>query len=415
LKETLDNLENLVEERTAELENAYKSLKEKEESLDEAQQMAYLGNWERNLVTGEVYWSDEMYRIYERNPQEPVTNFAEFFNYAHPDDRDYLINGIKAALNGKPFSIDHRVILANGDEHTVHSKGEVILDKENDPVRIRGTVQDITERKKSEEKLQESEEKYRNIVETANEGIVIINIRAIITYVNQKMMDLLGYSLEEGIGRPIWDFISEESIDIVKNNFILRSKGKNGNYELKLRRKDGLSLWVSANAKSLFDKDGSFMGSLSMLTDITKRKEAEEELHNIEIVRKKEIHHRIKNNLQVISSLLDLQAEKFRDRGCVEDSEVLIAFRESQERVMSIALIHEELHEGKGNDTLNFPLYLERLVKNLFQTYRLENVNTRLNIDLEENIFFDMDIAVPLGIITNELVSNSLKYQQFPF
>jgi PAS domain-containing protein len=190
LKETLDNLENLVEERTTELETAYKSLKEKEESLDEAQQMAYLGNWERNLVTGEVYWSDEMYRIYERNPQEPVTNFAGFFNYAHPDDRDYLINGIKAALNGKPFSIDHRVILANGDEHTVHSKGEVILDKENNPVRIRGTVQDITERKKSEEKLQESEEKYRNIVETANEGIVIINIRAIITYVNQKMMDL---------------------------------------------------------------------------------------------------------------------------------------------------------------------------------------------------------------------------------
>ena len=117
---------------------------------------------------------------------------------------------------------------------------------------------------------------------------------------------------------------------------------------MKLRRKNGLSLWVSANAKSLFDKDGSFMGSLSMLTDITKRKEAEEELHNIEIVRKKEIHHRTKNNLQVISSLLDLQAEKFRDRGCVEDSEVLIAFRESQERVMSIALILKNFTKAKG-------------------------------------------------------------------
>ena len=77
---------------------------------------------------------------------------------------------------------------------------------------------------------------------------------------------------------------------------------------------------------------------------------------------------------------------------------------------MSIALIHEELHEGRGTDTLNFSPYLEKLVENLFQTYILENVNTSLDITLEENIFFDMDTAIPLGIIVNELVSNSLKY-----
>ena len=94
----------------------------------------------------------------------------------------------------------------------------------------------------------------------------------------------------------------------------------------------------------------------------------------------------------------------------LEDSEVLKAFRESQDRVMSIALIHEELYEGGGTDTLNFSPYLEKLVENLFQTYRLGNTNTSLNMDLEENVFFDMDIAVPLGIIINELVSNSLKY-----
>ena len=131
-------------------------------------------------------------------------------------------------------------------------------------------------------------------------------------------------------------------------------------------------LWVFLNAKSLFDKDGKFMGAMSMLTDITKRKEAEEALTNIEIARKKEIHHRIKNNLQVISSLLDLQAEKFNNREDIKDSEVLEAFRESQDRVISIALIHEELHEGGEDNTLNFSPYLEKLVENLFQTYGLE-------------------------------------------
>ena len=144
--------------------------------------------------------------------------------------------------------------------------------------------------------------------------------------------------------------------------------------------------------------------------DITERKKAEEALANIEIARKKEIHHRIKNNLQVISSLLDLQAEKFKNREDIKDSEVLEAFRESQDRVISMALIHEELYKGGGIDTLNFSPYIEELAENLFLTYRLGNTDISLNMDLEENIFFDMDTAVPLGIIVNELVSNSLKH-----
>jgi two-component sensor histidine kinase len=142
---------------------------------------------------------------------------------------------------------------------------------------------------------------------------------------------------------------------------------------------------------------------------LIERKKAEEALTKIEIARQKEIHHRIKNNLQVISSLLDLESEKFNNKECINKFEILEAFRESQDRVMSIALIHEELHKGEGADTLNFSFYLQRLVKNLFQTYRLGNSDINLKMDLGENIFLDMDTAVPLGIIVNELVSNSLK------
>jgi PAS domain S-box-containing protein len=140
------------------------------------------------------------------------------------------------------------------------------------------------------------------------------------------------------------------------------------------------------------------------------RKKAEETLAKIATARQKEIHHRIKNNLQVISSLLDLQAEKFNNRERLENSEIVEAFRESQDRVMSIAFIHEELHEGRGDDALNFSPYLQRLLQNLFHTHRLGNTEICLNLDLEENIFFNMDIAVPLGMIVNELISNSFKY-----
>ena len=285
LKEAYENLEELVEERTIQLEKAYNSLKESEKGLSEAQKMAHIGNWEWDISSNKAYWSEEMYRIFGRDPEKLAPSYNDYLCYVHPDDRDYYCNAIKKAVSGIPFDIDYRIVTDTGEERIVHMKSEFILNNRIVPVRIKGIVQDITERKK-----------------------------------------------------------------------------------------------------------------------------AEKAMANLEIARKKEIHHRIKNNLQVISSLLDLQAEKFNNRKCVKDSEVLKAFRESQNRVMSIALIHEELHEGKGNDTLNFSPYLKRLSKNLFQTYTLGNADTRLDIDLEEDIFFDMDVAVPLGIIINELVSNSLKH-----
>jgi PAS domain S-box-containing protein len=274
---------------------------------------------------------------------------------------------------------------------------------------MKGIVQDITIRKKAEEALRESEEKYRNIVETANEGISIIDTEERITFVNKQIEDMFGYSSEELIGRPMWDFLSDESEAIIKQILHKGWENVNESLEIKFVRKDGSLLWTHTNSKSLLDKDGKFFGTLNLHTDITKRKEVEEALRNFEIARKKEIHHRIKNNLQVIYSLLDLQADKFKGRKTITDSEVLNAFTESQDRIISIALIHEELYKGKNIEVLNFSQYIKELAENLLLTYRLEN-NISLNLDLEENILYDLDTATPLGIIVNELVSNSLKH-----
>ena len=410
LKETLDNLENLVKERTAELEKAYKSLKESERGLAEAQQMAHIGNWNWDILTNKLLWSDELYRIFGLKPQEFEVTYNLFLTHVHSNDRDYVNNAFKKALNREPLDIDYRILLADGSKRIVHAQGEIIFDENNTPIRMRGTVQDITERKRAEEKLRESEEKYRNIVETANEGIFLMNAEFKITYANKRTMELMGYTHEETIGRPVMDFICEESRSIAERNLEKRRYGISESYELKLMCKDGSLFWTLISAKPLFNKDGDFTGSLCMYTDITKRKEAEEALANIETARKKEIHHRIKNNLQVISSLLDLQAEKFKNREDIKDLEVLEAFRESQDRVISMALIHEELHRNEGLDKLNFSQYIKELADNLFLTYSLGNDGTRFNKDIEENIFFDMDTSVPLGIIINELISNSLKY-----
>ncbi len=175
-------------------------------------------------------------------------------------------------------------------------------------------------------------------------------------------------------------------------------------YETSRLRKNGKIIYVSIALSPVFNTYRNLVAVSAIARDISQRIETERSIMKAEDARKKEIHHRIKNNLQVISSLLDLQAEKFRDK------EVLEAFRESQSRVLSMSLIHEELYKGEGTDTLDFSIYLRRLAKNLFQTYRLCSKNINLFMDLEENSFFNMDTAIPLGIIVNELISNALKH-----
>ena len=117
--------------------------------------------------------------------------------------------------------------------------------------------------------LRESEEKYRNIVETANEGIWILDAEARTTYVNEKMAEMLGYSQEEMIDRFILDFTDEEGEPILKMHLEKSRQGINEVYELKLICKDGSPLWALISAKSLFNKGGKFAGSLGMFTDIT--------------------------------------------------------------------------------------------------------------------------------------------------
>jgi len=283
LKEILDNLENLVKERTAELEKANKSLKESEKGLAEAQRIAHIGNWECEIATDKVYWSDGMYRIFGLNSQEGVT-YDKFLSHVHPDDREYVYNSTKEALNEKVYATEYRIVRPDGEERIVHSEREIVFDEKNKPVRMRGTVQDITERKK-----------------------------------------------------------------------------------------------------------------------------AEEALEKLEKLRIKEIHHRIKNNLQVISSLLDLQAETFSHLETCKTPEVVEAFMESQNRVISMALIHEELYKGDKIDTLDFAAYLRKLTADLIGSYNPENKAINLKLDLKQ-VYLGMDTAIPLGIIVNELVSNSFKH-----
>ncbi|HWQ49929.1 MAG TPA: PAS domain S-box protein [Methanosarcina sp.] len=532
LKKAYSSLEEKVKERTAQLEEAYNSLLENERRLNEAQKIAHIGNWDWDIVNKEVYWSDELYRIGRTTPRKLGVSYNEFLSYVHPDDRSHVDYAIKEALNGKTFSIDHRIITADGEELTVHAQAEVIFDENNTPIRMRGIVQDITERKRAEEKIQI----LANAVESSNDAIVTLSLEGIVTSWNKAAEQVYGYLAEDILGKRVSILAPSHLRDETKKLTEMVIQGEKVHQHETLRlRKDGTLINVSITLSPVFDitgklvaisgivrdvterikarealresearlrqfyesdmigvyyfnldgsitdandklleivgythedlqagkvnwnkmippeyrpldgqiiaemktvglkepqekeyirKDGSHVPvivgvatfdqvrneGIAFVLDVTEKKKAEEALANIEVARKKEIHHRIKNNLQVISSLLDLQAEQFRGRKSIEDLELLEAFRESQDRVISMALIHEELYKGGEFETLNFSPYIQELAENLFETYSLGKANITLSMDLEENLFFDMDTAIPLGMIVNELVSNSLKH-----
>lgn len=219
--------------------------------------------------------------------------------------------------------------------------------------------------------------------------------------------EITGYSKEDILsGKIAWTkiIVPEDLTSIFKKREQLKS---NPNLvienEYKIRRKNGETKWVREITQRVSGKSETSIKFQGLVYDITERKRAEEALERINKLRIKEIHHRIKNNLQVISSLLSLQAEKF------EDEAVLEAFKESQNRIASIAMIHEELHEGEGTDTLDFAAYLRKLTADLFSSYRVGNDSISLKLELEQ-VYLNMDTAIPLGIIVNELVSNALKY-----
>ena len=174
LKKARETLEEKVKERTAELENAYDSLKEIEEGLADAQKMAHIGNWDNDLINGELHWSEEMYRIFGRNPQGICITYDKFLSYVRPDDRDYVFNSTMEAFEGKTHATNYRIIRSDGEERIVHSEREVIFDERNNPIRLKGTVQDITERKKAEEKIHN----LANIVESSNDAIGTISLKA---------------------------------------------------------------------------------------------------------------------------------------------------------------------------------------------------------------------------------------------
>ncbi|WP_155402082.1 PAS domain-containing protein [Methanosarcina mazei] len=368
-----------------------------------------------NLETFEFKLAGAVREVTGYNPEE-LENLdkSALIESVHPEDRTELLDSFRKSFEKeKKFRVEFRFRKKDGN-YTYAENSGVWLDDEGKVYRAIGVIKNITEWKLAIEKVEASEKKYRSFIKNFHGIAFQLDENFIPLFLHGAVEEITGYSEKEFMSWVKWkDIILPDDLSFVlKEEKKIRSPQSAGyeEIEFRIKHRDGRIRWINEVYQKIPQENGKPELYQGTIYDVTERKETEKFLENIETARKKEIHHRIKNNLQVISSLLDLQAEKFKNIELVKNSEVLEAFKESQARVISMALIHEELYKGGGMDTLNFSSYIEELVENLFRTYRIGKASTSLNMDLEEKIFLDMDTAVPLGIIINELVSNALKY-----
>ncbi|MBN1239188.1 MAG: PAS domain S-box protein [Gammaproteobacteria bacterium] len=263
-------------------------LRASEARLREAQRMSMLGNWERNVLTGEVWWSEEALRIFGLDPNVPNPAGEAIVEAVHPDDRKLLIGSIERMLNrGENHSIEYRVIRPDGSERIVQDDAKAVRDDAGRIVMLSGTVQDITKRKRIEQALQQSEFKYRTIVDTAHEGILVVDREHKINYVNRRMAHMLGYSPDDMLGRSNLDFMDDDARQAARRKPSRRLAGLREHYEFGFLHREGTTVWTRIAATPISAQDGGYVGSLLMVADITEPRRLERELrqaHKMEAV-----------------------------------------------------------------------------------------------------------------------------------
>ncbi len=264
---------------------AEQALLKSEAGLAEAQRLAHLGGWEWDMVLDKVSWSDEVYRIYGFAPQEIVPSLERLMEVIHPDDRGLILDAIDAALNDhKPYDLEHRIVRPDGEVRWVHRRAEVIRDEGGRPLRMVGTVHDLTDRKQAEARLKEAEARYRSLVEQVPVAIYRQEIEhnGTISYISPQIESLTGYTPEEYADPAFWvrTMHPEDRQRVLAEDELTDRTGEPFRVEFRKFTRAGEVIWLRDEAVLVRDASGEPLYWQGVVSDITERKALEERLEH---------------------------------------------------------------------------------------------------------------------------------------
>jgi PAS domain S-box-containing protein len=249
-----------------------------EERLAIALAAARLGSWEFDLATRVLTSSAQCKANHGFRPDQDM-QFPHIVDAIHADHRERFLQAIERATETRgSFEIEVPNWWPDGTDHWLLIAGRVV-----DPTLMVGVSQDITERRRVEQALRESEQQYRAIVDAANEGIWRLDQDARINFVNDRMAEMLAITSAEMIGRHKWDFVFQEDVAAMQGLFERRKQGVSEEVaDIRFRRADGGEIWTLMSARPLYDSAGRFTGAVDLFTDITERRRAEQALRDID-------------------------------------------------------------------------------------------------------------------------------------
>lgn len=249
-------------------------------SLDEAQELVHIGSWQWRVTSGNISWSDELYRIYGLKPQKQTIGFDDFIQLIHPDDREKVTNIINEAYRTKhSFEFEHRIVLPNKKIRILQGKGKVDTDSTGNVTRMFGTSQDITERKKSDLALHRSDERFKAVSAATNDLVYDIDLQTGTVWFNEVLNTEYMYPRRKSPYRIGWWMKHVHSDDRKRIetsiDALLRGQRRTWKDEYKFRKYDGAYIDVRDRAFVLRDAEQKPIRIIGSVLDVTRQKELE--------------------------------------------------------------------------------------------------------------------------------------------
>ena len=270
---------NQLKLKEAERAQSELRLRRNESMLAEAQRLAKVGSWSWDILSDQILWSEEHYRIFGLNPHESGTTYERVMSLVHPDDRQTVRRNVELALQkGQPYECTMRVVHPDGTLRNVQARAQVVRDDDGKTIRMFGTVQDITEQRQLEEALSQEAIRRRILVEQSSDGIVVLDEDGLVFEANLRFGEMLGYTAEEVGQLHVWDWnvqwTREELLRILRS-----ADGSGSHFETRHRRKDGTHLDVEISANGALCNGRKLV--FCVCRDISRRKQAEKDIQSL--------------------------------------------------------------------------------------------------------------------------------------